>query len=191
MKAYLLTRQPQWALFTIASTLLLTLGAGLWVNNSAHAAHPQVFKLKANYKEHYTLPFELQGHWHRTRFIQKSSSNNLFKAIEEGDWDIRQVDNMVALTNPATGVRAMATITNIQAGIVTLTYDKHIDGKRWCRETLDLKPKGSQLTGEQRKECYKTGLDTPYFYAMAYVTGNKAPLTYSSTYSYLMLSKPE
>ncbi len=174
------------ALFGVAITLLLVMFGTIPAD-----ASQRVFKTGAQFSEHYKLPFELQGHWKRTRFIQQSSSPNLFKSIESGEWEIRQVDDMVALTNPANGVRAMATITNIEKDTVTLSLKRPIDRRRWCTETLALTPKGQQLTGQQTKACYKDDSDTPYFYAKAYVKGQKtiAADVPANVYNYLYLGE--
>ncbi len=180
--------------------IVLLVGLLVFLSGPGKAqASQRVFKSGAQFNEQYTLPFELHGRWKRTRFIQKSSSPNVFKTIETGEWDIRQVDDMVALTNPANGMRAMATITNIDKDTVTLSLKRPVDSRRWCQETLALTPHkssgGQHLTGQQTKACYKGQSDTPYFYASAYVKGEKASALDDGTdtpvnvYNYLYLGE--
>lgn len=150
----------------------------------------KVFRASAAYNETYTLPLELRGHWARTRFVQKTNAPQVFNTIEKGSWDIQQVDDLVMLRNPDTGAQAMATITDVQGLTTTLEITKHVSSNKWCKEQLTLTPQGGQLTGEQKKHCYRKGDNTPYFYAIAYVKGEKASWDdegYDNPYNYLLL----
>lgn len=160
--------------------------AGIITTPWLHAKE-RVFRAGAAYQEHYTLPLELRGHWQRTRFIEKTNAPSVFNTIERGEWEIQQVDELVMLRNPATGAQAMATITHQHGLTTTLTIKKPLANNAYCTEVLTLTPQGDHLTGEQHKHCYRNGENTPYFYALAHVTGEKDTFTPDNP-SYIYLS---
>lgn len=121
------------------------------------------------------VPFELFGHWDRTRHLVGSSTPKLFNTVEKGSWDIARAKGSVVLTNPKTGVSVPMQVANVKGKETTFTYRKELPKGRWCDETLTLEPVGDSLQGFQEKVCYRPlGYDDQheqYFFASAVVEG--------------------
>lgn len=121
------------------------------------------------------VPFELYGHWERTRHLVGSSTPKLFNTVDKGAWDISLTQGRVVLTNPSNGLSVPMEVANVRGKETTFTYRKELSKGRWCEETLTLEPAGDMLQGFQEKVCYRPlGYDDQheqYFFASAVVEG--------------------